>query len=197
MYHDQIDFSLILHWILWILKGLTEHEFLEWHEFSVLEQIFNWTRISRIARIWPLNRYDSFDSCNSCSDAITCSSAHRRSWGRQWGRWWRSWWLSGLFPFSLLLVISDKCLIFPQITQIFTDYRLLRSFLQWDLISIRPLLATKRICANLWDLWETLSESHCKDTTFHFPNSPMLIVAHRYSPIITDKYQGSPKWKKI
>jgi hypothetical protein len=29
MYHDQIDFSLILHWILWILKGLTEHEFLE------------------------------------------------------------------------------------------------------------------------------------------------------------------------
>ena len=43
----------------------------------------------------------------------------------------------------------------------------------------------------------TLSESHCKDTTFHFPNSPMLIVAHRYSPIITDKYQGSPKWKKI
>ena len=29
MYHDQIDFSWILHWILWILKGLTEHEFLE------------------------------------------------------------------------------------------------------------------------------------------------------------------------
>ena len=29
MYHDQIGFSLILHWILWILKGLTEHEFLE------------------------------------------------------------------------------------------------------------------------------------------------------------------------
>jgi hypothetical protein len=29
MYHDQIDFSLILHWILWILKGFTEHEFLE------------------------------------------------------------------------------------------------------------------------------------------------------------------------
>ena len=42
-----------------------------------------------------------------------------------------------------------------------------------------------------------LSESQCKDTTFHFPNSPMLIVAQRYSPIITDKYQGSPKWKKI
>ena len=29
MYYDQIDFSWILHWILWILKGLTEHEFLE------------------------------------------------------------------------------------------------------------------------------------------------------------------------
>ena len=29
MYHDQIDFSWILHWILWILKGLTEHEYLE------------------------------------------------------------------------------------------------------------------------------------------------------------------------
>ena len=42
-----------------------------------------------------------------------------------------------------------------------------------------------------------LSESQCKDTTFLIPNSPMLIVAHRYSPIITDKYQGSPKWKKI
>ena len=27
--HNQIDFSWILHWILWILKGLTEHEFLE------------------------------------------------------------------------------------------------------------------------------------------------------------------------
>ena len=43
----------------------------------------------------------------------------------------------------------------------------------------------------------SLSESHCKDTTFLIPNSPMLIVAPRYSTIITDKYQGSPKWKKI
>ena len=42
-----------------------------------------------------------------------------------------------------------------------------------------------------------LSESQCKDTTFLIPNSPMLNVAPRYSPIITDKYQGSPKWKKI
>ena len=42
-----------------------------------------------------------------------------------------------------------------------------------------------------------LSESHCKDTTFLIPNSPMLHVAPRYSLIITDKYQGSPKWKKI
>ena len=89
-----------------------------------------------------------------------------------------------------------------------------------------PLRATKRICANLWDLWETslsfwllteflrwdlvrtvacneeylwetLSESQCKDTTFHFTNSPMLTDTHRYSPIFTDKYQGFPKWKKI
>ena len=41
-----------------------------------------------------------------------------------------------------------------------------------------------------------LSESQCKDTTFHFPNSPMLIVAQRYSPIITDKYQGLPNGRK-
>lgn len=38
-----------------------------------------------------------------------------------------------------------------------------------------------------WDLWDpcatSLSESHCKDTTFHFPNSPMLTVAHRLSLI--------------
>ena len=33
----------------------------------------------------------------------------------------------------------------------------------------------------------SLSESQCKDTTFLIPNSPMLIVAHRYSPIITDR----------
>ena len=42
-----------------------------------------------------------------------------------------------------------------------------------------------------------LSESQCKDTTFLILNSPMLNVAPRYSTIITDKYQGSPKWKKI
>ena len=30
-----------------------------------------------------------------------------------------------------------------------------------------------------------------------YKRQPILIVAHRYSPIITDKYQGSPKWKKI
>ena len=41
-------------------------------------------------------------------------------------------------------------------------------------------------CCNEEDPCETsLSESHCKDTTFHFPNSPMLTVAHRYSPIST------------
>ena len=52
-------------------------------------------------------------------------------------------------------------------------------------------------CAVPGFMYMTLSESQCKDTTFLIPNSPMLHVAPRYSPIITDKYQGSPKWKKI
>ena len=38
-----------------------------------------------------------------------------------------------------------------------------------------------------WDLWDpcetSLSESQCKDTTFHFPNSPMLTDTHRLSLI--------------
>ena len=71
-----------------------------------------------------------------------------------------------------------------------------RSFYLWIIVS--TIACNEEDPWDLWDPCETsLSESHCKDTTFHFPNSPMLIVAHRYSPIITDKYQGSPKWKKI
>ena len=48
----------------------------------------------------------------------------------------------------------------------------------------KTVTCNESICANLW---ETLSESQCKNTTFLFPNSPMLTVAHRYSSIITDR----------
>lgn len=58
-------------------------------------------------------------------------------------------------------------------------FLLLRSFFLWSLVST--------VAYNEEDLWDpcetSLSESQCKDTTFHFPNSPMLIVAHRLSLI--------------
>ena len=49
----------------------------------------------------------------------------------------------------------------------------------------KTIACNESICANLW---ETLSESQCKDTTFLIPNSPMLKVAPRYSSIITDRF---------
>ena len=61
-------------------------------------------------------------------------------------------------------------------------FLLLRSFFLWSLVS--TVACNEEDPWDLWDPCETsLSESQCKDTTFHFPNSPMLIVAHRLSLI--------------
>ena len=49
----------------------------------------------------------------------------------------------------------ENWIIFPQITQNFTDYWLLRSFLQWDLMSTRPLLAAKNyLCISVRSVGE-------------------------------------------
>ena len=85
--------------------------------------------------------------------------------------------------------------VFPHGSHGSHGFLLLRSFFLWGIV--RTVACNEE---DPWDLWDpcatSLSESHCKDTTFHFPNSPMLIVAHRYSPIITVNIKVLPNGRK-